>query len=278
MGKYASEVVRVAQSWVGKNEKDGSFKEIIDIYNGQRPLPRNYKLKVSDEWCAGTVSAIAIKLGYTDIIPTECSCQRMIEKFAKIGIWQENENVTPKAGWIIFYDWSDGANYATTDNKAWADHVGIVEHVSGNSITVIEGNKNEVVARRTLNVNGKYIRGYGVPKYDAEAVSNAAPTSTPTTSATTTTPTTSIISKKTGVSAKSFSSALSGTYKVTALWLNVRTGAGTSYKSMVTIPRGTEVKNYGYYTSVNGVKWLLVMFTYKNVTYTGFASSKYLVK
>ena len=83
------------------------------------------------------------------------------------GIWIENENRVPNPGDIIFYDWDDNGS---GDNKGSADHVGIVEKVSGNIITVIEGNYNNCVARRNLEVNGKYIRGYGVPKYDAEAV------------------------------------------------------------------------------------------------------------
>ena len=44
--------------------------------------------------------------------------------------------------------------------------------MSGGKITVIEGNKNNAVGRRTLDVNGRYIRGYGVPKYDKEAAGN----------------------------------------------------------------------------------------------------------
>ena len=79
-------------------------------------------------------------------------------------------------------------------------------------------------------------------------------------------------------SAKSCLKSLAGTYKVTATSLNVRNGAGTTKKSMVKIPKGTEVKNYGYYTSHLGTKWLYIQFTYKGVTYTGFASSKYLKK
>lgn len=165
MGKYASKVVALAQEWVGKNESDGTHKGIIDIYNSQKKLPRNYKVKYTDAWCATTVSAIAVKLNYTDIIPTECSCQYMINKFKDIGCWKENENCKPKAGWIIFYDWDDSGK---GDNKGWSDHVGIVEKVSGDTITVIEGNYANSVKRRKLEVNGKYIRGYGVPKYDAE--------------------------------------------------------------------------------------------------------------
>lgn len=165
MAKYANKVVDQAKAWLGKKEKDGSFKAIIDTYNAFRPLPRGYAVKYNDEWCATFVSAVAIKLGYTSIIPPECSCPKMITLFQNLGSWVENENRTPKAGDIIFYDWEDNG---TGDNKGAANHVGIVEKVSNGVITVIEGNKNEAVERREIKVNGKYIRGYGVPKYDAE--------------------------------------------------------------------------------------------------------------
>lgn len=82
--------------------------------------------------------------------------------------------------------------------------------------------------------------------------------------------------KATGV-AKSFDKAIAGAYTVTASsGLNVRNAAGTANKILVTIPKGTKVNNYGYYTEVNGVKWLYIKFTYKRVTYIGFASSAYL--
>lgn len=83
--------------------------------------------------------------------------------------------------------------------------------------------------------------------------------------------------KATGV-AQSFDKTLAGTYTVTASSLNVRNAAGTTNKVLVSIPKGTQVKNYGYYSTANGVKWLYVQFTYKNVTYTGFCSSAYLKK
>ena len=163
MAKYASKVVTQAKAWLGKKESDGSFKVIIDTYNSQKPLPVGYKVKYTDEWCATFVSAVAVKLGYTDIIPTECSCERMIDLFKKMGCWIENENRTPSAGEIIFYDWQDNG---IGDNKGYSDHVGIVEKVSGGQIHVIEGNKGQAVARRYIKINGKFIRGYGVPKYD----------------------------------------------------------------------------------------------------------------
>lgn len=165
MGKYASEMVKVMRSWIGKKESDGSHKSIIDIYNGHKPLARGYTVKYTDSWCAATVSAAAISLGYTDIIPTECSCGQMINLLKQKGVWNENDARTPNPGDIIMYDWGDSGN---GDNTGWPDHVGLVEKVSGNTITVIEGNYNNAVGRREIAVNAKNIRGYGVPKYDKE--------------------------------------------------------------------------------------------------------------
>lgn len=167
MSYLRSKVVDQIKAWVGCKESDGSHKKIIDIYNSHKPLARGYKVKYTDEWCATTVSAVAIKLGYTAIIPTECSCTKMIELLKKIGAWEENDAHRPQPGDILFYDWDDDGK---GDDKNGPEHVGIVEKVSGNTITVIEGNYKQAVTRRNIEVNGKYIRGYGVPKYDAEPV------------------------------------------------------------------------------------------------------------
>ena len=43
---------------------------------------------------------------------------------------------------------------------------------------------------------------------------------------------------------------------------------------IIVIPKGEKVSNYGNYTSLNGVKWLLV--TYGK--YTGFISMNYLTR
>ena len=161
--RYASKVVEQAKEWLGRNEAAGTHKEIIDVYNAHTPWARGYKVKYTDEWCATFVSAVAIKLKYTDIIPTECGCNQMIALFQKMGAWVENDARKPQIGDIIFYDWEDSG---AGDNRGGANHVGIVEAVNGDTIHVIEGNYSNAVKRRYLRVNGKYIRGYGVPKYD----------------------------------------------------------------------------------------------------------------
>lgn len=155
-------ILNQARSWIGKNEKDGSFMPIIDVYNSHKPLARGYKMTYKDAWCATFISALAIKLSATDIIPTECGCERQIELFKALGSWIEDESITPEAGDIIYYDWQDtGAG----DNKGWSDHVGIVEKVVNGVITTIEGNSSDMVKRKTLAVNARYIRGFARPKY-----------------------------------------------------------------------------------------------------------------
>lgn len=157
-------MIEQAQAWVGRNEADGSFKSIIDTYNSHTPLARGYELKYTDEWCAGFVSAVAIATGNTDNVPLEVSCPRMIQIAQNMGIWQENDGYVPSPADIILYDWDDSGN---GDNTANPDHVGIVESVSDGVITVIEGNMSEKVGRRSLDVDGRYIRGFITPEYKA---------------------------------------------------------------------------------------------------------------
>lgn len=84
--------------------------------------------------------------------------------------------------------------------------------------------------------------------------------------------------KATGA-AKSLDKKLAGTYTVTAgSGLHIRNVAGSKTGSMVVLPCGTKVKNYGYYTEVKGVKWLYIQVTYQGVKYTGFSSGAYLRK
>ena len=160
------QVITKAKSYLGCKESDGSHKKIIDLYNGKKPRARGYTVKYTDEWCATFVSAIGIALGYTDIMPTECSCTKMIDLYTAMGRWQENDTYLPSPGDIVMYDWQDNG---TGDNTGTPDHVGFVVSLNGTAMTIIEGNKSEAVAYRTLKVNGKYIRGYCLPNYASKA-------------------------------------------------------------------------------------------------------------
>ena len=156
-------VVQAAQNWLGASELSGGHKPIIDVYNAHEPLAVGYKMQYDDAWCATYGSAVAIECGFTDIIPTECGCQRQIALFESLGCWVEDDNYVPLPGDYIFYSSKD----AIGDNTGWSDHVGIVVGTWGNYIKVIEGNYANAVAYRILPVGDSYIRGYGVPNYGA---------------------------------------------------------------------------------------------------------------
>ena len=160
-----NEIVKQAQAWVGLKEANGSHKKIIDLYNTIRPLPRGYRMPYTAQWCAATMGALAVACNATDIIPLECSCSKLIELAKAMGIWVEADAYLPDPGDMMLYDWDDDGRGENTNAP---DHVGMVEKVTGNTITVIEGNYSNAVKRRSVLVNGKYIRGYITPKY-AEA-------------------------------------------------------------------------------------------------------------
>lgn len=277
--KYANVII----GWKGRKESDGSHKAIIDLYNGQTKLPRGYKVKYTDAWCATTVSAAAIKAGLTSIIPIECSCPKMIDIARTMGIWKEADNYKPSIGDIVLYDWQDGANYATTDNVGTADHIGVVTNTNGNSFTVTEGNKNDSVCDRQMTVNGRYIRGFICPNFSSitSKVETKPAATKPSATQTTTKPVANTITKSVTATerARTFDKSVAGEYIVTASsGLNVRNGASIDKSIIVTIPKGTKVRNFGYCTKNSGVNWLYIQVKYNKVTYTGFCSSKYLRK
>ena len=122
----------------------------------------NYRI----EWCACFVSWLAKKLNITDIIPVDMSCNSQISKFKALGVWHTDRNF--QSGDIIYYDW---------DISGDADHVGIIEKVSGNTLTVIEGNNgnypNDRVRRREISSASSLIFGYARPKYPVKSSANS---------------------------------------------------------------------------------------------------------
>lgn len=318
-------VVDLVESWVGKKETDGSYKSIIDIYNSfTGALPRNTKMEYGWAWCACTWSALAVALKYTPIMPIEISCYYLIERAKAMGVWEENDAHVPKLGEGVLYDWEDTG---IGDNTGNPDHVGTVTYVNQASgyFVVTEGNFGNAVKKRTISINGRYIRGFITPKYDSDAAQSH-PVQTPgkststvaheviagqwgngdarknalkaagydpaviqaevnkilNGSAATTTkpqPKDQPITKtvKSTCYAKSYDRSLAGTYKTTDA-LYCRNDAGSNKKALCVIPAGTEVHNYGYYTTYNGVKWLYITVTLDGVEYIGFSSKSYLKK
>lgn len=159
-------VVSTALAWLGTREYSTKHREMLDIYNAQRPLPRGTRMLAYWPWCAAFVSTVSLQCGLRDIMPTECGCPGMVRLYQEIGRWVEDDAYIPSPGDVIFYDWQD-TGYG--DNVGHPDHVGIVLDCDGNNMTIIEGNNANAVNKRVLAVNDRFIRGYGVPDFASKA-------------------------------------------------------------------------------------------------------------
>ena len=135
----------------------------------------------------------------------------------------------------------------------------MVESVSGKTITTIEGNYKDSVARRKIAVGHGQIRGYARPKYADKApakpdpVKPAEPTGSP-----------SKTPKWVG--------------KVTASLLNVRTWAGVEnpkIKSWPQLAKGNLVDVCDTVKAKDGKDWYYVRIAGK---YFGFVSATYIKK
>ena len=155
-------IVEEAASYQGVSEGTVQHNAIIDGYNAHEPLAQGYEVKYDDDWCATFVSFVAIMEAQTDIIPTECGCQRQIGLWQSLNRWEEKDSYLPLPGEIIYYDWDVKA---LGDSTGWADHVGIVAGTWGPFIKVIEGNKDDGVGYRYICRWDPRIRGYGLPDY-----------------------------------------------------------------------------------------------------------------
>ena len=170
-GKYAaatgngsdglSNVLSIAQSYLGVEMGSAEHKKIVDAYNSVNPKPVGYTAKYSDDWCDVFVTTVFQQAGLSSLIGRECGVQRHIGIMQQKGIWQGK--VLPKAGDVITFDWDGGG---------FADHIGIVESVKDGVVTTIEGNSspytssgNTKVNRKTYNWNASYIKGYARPNY-----------------------------------------------------------------------------------------------------------------
>lgn len=159
-------VVSTALAWLGTRENTAKHQEMLDIYNSQRPLPRGTRMLASWPWCAAFVSTVSLQCGLRDIMPTECGCPGMVRLYQDLGRWVEDDAYIPSPGDVVFYDWQD-TGYG--DNVGHPDHVGIVTACDGQTMTIIEGNCDNAVKTRSLAVNARFIRGFGIPDFASKA-------------------------------------------------------------------------------------------------------------
>lgn len=160
-------VVDAINEWIGARKGSFLHRDILAVYNGYKPLARDYIVKTTDAYCAATVSAAYIRAGIAKWTGTECGVGKFIILAKERGIWIENDAHIPAIGDACVYDWNDSG---AGDCVGSGDHIGIVTASNGTVFTVTEGNmKGGVVGTRTIKVNGRYIRGFICPDFAAIA-------------------------------------------------------------------------------------------------------------
>ena len=114
-----------ARSYIGKD--------------GQYVCLQKLRIGFICDWCAFSVSSIMRDCGFIRKYIKEIEGGAgTIPRYSdgKFGTWFKKGTKTPQAGDLFFLRYSD---YPTQD-KYFCDHIGIVESVSGNIITTLEGN------------------------------------------------------------------------------------------------------------------------------------------
>ena len=173
----AQAMISEAQKMVGVSHGSSAYNKMVQDYNnnlawainngGLSPKPRNVNLSSNPssgayDWCAGFISVMAKRSGNIGTVGYEIAAERLgKQQHQSRGSWLGR--VRPKAGDLVLFRW--------TGAPGWADHIGLVESVSGNTINTIEGNVGSPrsVRRRSYAWNDSRITGYGRPKYRTTA-------------------------------------------------------------------------------------------------------------
>lgn len=161
-GNYQDDLLAVAETQIGYIEL--SEKNGIPVIDSQTPYYTKYGESYGNprgHWCAFFVLWCAAQANIpTSIIckSAACgSCRAFVEWFKSNHRWKDNL-YTPQKGDIVFFDW---------DNDGYANHVGIVQAVEGNTVTTIEGNTGGINGYTVMRCErSENILGYGVPNYE----------------------------------------------------------------------------------------------------------------
>lgn len=168
-----AKVIAKANGEVGTKEGANNWNKYAAELD---PLKITFGNKQNAPWCAELdLWLFVTTFGVDDGLKMLCSpkptaiplCASGAQYFKNAGQWSS----TPELGAIVFY-YANGA----------INHQGIVTGVSGLSITTVEGNYSDKVARVTHAIKDSTIAGYGIPKWSiaAEVPVDPQPTPTPT--------------------------------------------------------------------------------------------------
>ena len=152
-GDWREDILAIARTQLGYQESTSNFivREDGSIqgytrYGDWYGVPH-------EEWCAMFVSFC---LHYAGIsrgdYPWDAGCENFRDNLKYRGGYADAEDYEPQPGDLIFFNW---------DSEGDADHIGIVESVSGGAVNTIEGNSGRQVRRKSYALSDSQIMGYG---------------------------------------------------------------------------------------------------------------------
>ena len=150
--------IKVLEGFYGCETGDGRQQMIVQLYNQIQPLPRGYKLKAGDPWCAAYVSACAYVVGVQpEIIKPECGAHEMFQKYMETQ--RDKGGAEAERGDLVFYDWnSDGR----------IDHVGVCTERLEDTLQIIEGNFSGKCQIRHIKAADPVIYGIVRPEWETD--------------------------------------------------------------------------------------------------------------
>lgn len=151
MAGKAADAVKLIRSWNGYSESNKKADRYI-IKPWDKWVGRSLTSKTP--WCQITCSSCLHQSGVTT---TKTSgCLQAVNYYKSKKRWKK-KTVKPCVGYQCFYDFK---------GKGRPTHTGLVTAVSGNIVTVYEGNKSNKVGARKFNYKTyKYLYGWGSPAY-----------------------------------------------------------------------------------------------------------------
>lgn len=209
--------------------------------NGNYVCNTKLKLGYITHWCAYAVTSIMKDCGFLGKYVKEIeggagSIPRGSD--GKYGTWFKKGIKTPQSGDLFFMRYADYPN----NDKYFCDHVGIVKSVNGNIITTLEGNvdgnNSNWAATSTFKSKIRYLSDSSVyafyrPYWKTETNSTGQKTKSTSTSTT----------KETEIYQINSSAVVNYKVKVESTnGLNIRQGAGDTFKILGAIPYGVIVE------------------------------------
>lgn len=148
-------VIKTAEAFYQCKTGDPQQRMIVALYNQIAPLPRGYRLKEHDAWCAAFVSVCAYVVGASGIVYPECGAHEMWNRYPDSRRCREHGKQAER-GDLLFYDWNGDGRI---------DHVGIVLDRQEDLLRVIEGNFDNSCGIRFVTENEQCIYGSCRPDY-----------------------------------------------------------------------------------------------------------------